>query len=115
MRQDLRSWIARCPECQIATRPLTNQQVTPLHPLPIAENPFGRWGLDFIGILPETKKGNRWLLVAIDYATNWPVGKELPEAMEEVVADFLYHDIMINYGPPKEFLQIEVPTLWLKH
>lgn len=104
MRQDIKAWISRCPTCQIVSSPLRNQRSVPLHPLPVATEPFARWGLDSIGILPKTKNGNMWIIVAIDYATNWPVAKALPEATATAVAKFLYEDIMAPYGCPKEIL-----------
>jgi diphthamide synthase subunit DPH2 len=60
--------------------------------------------MDFIDRLPPTKKGNRWLLVAIDHATDWSVLKALTEATEEAVANFLYHEILIQYGCPTEII-----------
>lgn len=81
-----------------------NQQVAPLHPLPVEARPFARWGLDFIGRLPPTKNGNRWLLVAIDHETDWLVLKTLTEATEDEVANFLYHEILIQYGCPTEII-----------
>jgi len=104
MRKDIRTWLANCPTCQINAHPKKSQQIAPLHPLPAILKPFTRWGLDFIGVLPKTKRGNRWLLVAVDHATDWPVVKAVPEATEEAVAEFLYHDIVIHYGCPNEIV-----------
>jgi hypothetical protein len=43
--------------------------------------------------------GNCWVLMAINYATSWPVAKAVPDAMEEIVAKFL-HEIYITYRAP---------------
>ena len=31
--------------------------------------PFQRWGIDLIEVLPKTAQGNRWIITAVDYAT----------------------------------------------
>jgi transposase InsO family protein len=65
--------------------------------------PFERWGIDFVGMLPETAKGNRYIITAIDYATRWVVCRAVPEATSEAVIDFLY-DLMVDYGAPFEII-----------
>jgi hypothetical protein len=34
--------------------------------------PFERFAVDIARCNPESKKGNRYLLVSIDYITKWP-------------------------------------------
>jgi hypothetical protein len=53
---------------------------------PVVAEPFARWGLDFIGRLPKTKQGNRWIIVAIDHATNWAVARALQKATTQAVS-----------------------------
>ena len=33
---------------------------------------FERWDIDIVGPLPITRKGNRYIVVAIDYFSRWP-------------------------------------------
>jgi hypothetical protein len=56
------------------------------YPLPVVAESFARWGLDFIGRLPKTKQGNRWIIVAIDHATNWAVARALQKATTQAVS-----------------------------
>jgi hypothetical protein len=65
---------------------------------------FGRWHLDFVGELPTTLDGNKWLLTAVDYTTNWPIARAVPEATAEAVADFIYEEIVMRFGCPAEIL-----------
>ena len=44
----------------------------PLVPLPIIEEPFTRVAMDFVGPLPCSSSGNRFILVVCDYATRYP-------------------------------------------
>lgn len=103
MAQDIAEWTRRCPECQqTARRPSGPQE--PLHPLEPETIPFRRWSLDFIGRLPETAEGNRWILVAIDHLTRWPIVRALKDATAEEVARFIYEEIVVRFGCPHEIL-----------
>jgi hypothetical protein len=43
----------------------------PLDPV-VIEAPFQKWGLDFIGQIPQVSSaGHSWLLAATDYLTRW--------------------------------------------
>lgn len=67
-------------------------------------SPFERWSLDFIGICPKTKRGNLWILVAIDNCTKWPLARAVKEATAEEVAKFIYEEIFLQFGCPREIL-----------
>ena len=73
-----------------------------LRPVAPSALPFERWGMDFIQNLQPTKRGNRHIITAIDYATRWVVCRAVKKMDSDTVADFLYHDIMINFGAPYE-------------
>ncbi|CAF3953002.1 unnamed protein product, partial [Rotaria sp. Silwood1] len=99
-RLDLQ-WIKTCVNCQISTCGKTTTE--PLHPLtPVP--PFHRWSLDFIGQLPVTSNGNRWILIALDHTTKWPIVRVVPNATHEVVAKFVYQEIVLNFGCPTEII-----------
>ena len=63
---------------------------------------FSRWHLDFIGELPTTINGNRWLLVAVDYATNWTIARAVPDATGQAIANFIYEEIVLPFSCPAE-------------
>jgi transposase InsO family protein len=107
MRKDVQDYLKTCPECQVQGKRLKNRTYENMHPLVTPSSvpkPFERWSLDFIGVLPTTKNKNRWVLVATDHATNWPIAKAMPEATTEAVANFIYHEIMMQFGCPREIL-----------
>ncbi|KAJ8651377.1 hypothetical protein O0I10_011871 [Lichtheimia ornata] len=63
-------------------------------------------GCDAIGPFGKepTNQGNRYILVAIDYLTRWPVAKAVPDITETTTADFLYEQVVVNYGVPNYIL-----------
>lgn len=101
MKQDVKQWIKTCIQCQLTTcGKLATEPLHPLTPVP----PFHRWSLDFIGQLPITPNGNRWILVALDHTTKWPIIQVVPHATHEIVAQFIYHEIVLHFGCPVEIL-----------
>jgi hypothetical protein len=103
MKKDISEWLKQCARCQLAAAPGHSTHHAPMIPLDIPPA-FSRWHLDFVGELPETLRGNKWLLVAVDYTTNWPIARALPEATGEAIASFIYEEIVMRFGCPKEIL-----------
>ena len=102
LKGDLKDYISRCPQCQLSKHSSTVS--APLRPVPSVALPFERWGLDFVQNLPKTKSGNCHIITAIDYATRWIVAKAVKEMTQETVIQFLYENILINYGSPYEII-----------
>ncbi|MEO1519070.1 MAG: DDE-type integrase/transposase/recombinase [Bacteroidota bacterium] len=65
---------------------------------------FARWHLDFVGQLPTTTEGNKWILVAVESLSRWVVARATPDATAATVAKFLYNDIVTSYGCPTEII-----------
>ncbi|OQD79113.1 hypothetical protein PENSOL_c337G01743, partial [Penicillium solitum] len=112
MRTDIEEAVKTCPNCQVAQgsrKSLEREEAQ--HMVTKGERPFQRWGIDLIGRLPTTPNGNRWIITAIDYATGWPVSRAVPDATEEVLAEFLYRDIYAHYGAFAELISDNGPNL----
>ena len=104
MKTDLRNWLKSCVPCQVGARP-DHSPKEPLHPLPVQFiEPFSRWGIDFIGILPRTSDGNRFIITAVDYCTKWPLAKAVTNATAEVVTKFIEEEIIAAFGIPDEII-----------
>src|ERR1044071_7460079 len=72
--------------------------------------PWERVGIDFIGPLPETEKGNKYIITAINYFTKWPEARAVPAATAQVAVEFLYEEIVCRYGLVKYFHRSEEHT-----
>nr|GEY58649.1 hypothetical protein [Tanacetum cinerariifolium] len=60
---------------------------------------FDIWGIDFIGPFPNSK-GNKYILVAVDYLLKWVEAKALPTNDARVVVKFL-KSLFSRFGTPK--------------
>src|SRR2546429_1194203 len=100
MRKNIETYVKSCDQCQRRGRPNKKNE---LHPIKTRE-PFYQIGIDFVGPLPITDKGNRYILVAVDYFTKWPEAKATKEATAQEVANFIYEDIICRHGCPQRIL-----------
>ena len=104
MTRDIANFISSCVQCQLNRNdPQANKRERP-HPLTPTPHAFDRWSLDFIGELPQTVNGNRWILTAICHSTNWPIAVAVPDATEQTVGKFIYSEIFMRFGCPSEIL-----------
>jgi hypothetical protein len=100
MGNDIRNYVETCRVCQ---QHGGGRSQTPLHPLKLAQ-PFDRIGIDIVGPLPETTKGNRFIVVATEYVTKWPEARPIPTKSAIEVATFIYEEILCRHGCPREIL-----------
>ena len=113
MDYDLRAFVSACPNCQTHQRHRSTQEREQHQVVsdPFIQ-PFQRWGIDLIGILPETPSGNRWIITAVDYVTGWPIAKAVKKATKDVIAEFIYDEIYMHFGAPQEIFTDGGKNLW---
>ncbi|XP_061176104.1 uncharacterized protein LOC133185059 [Saccostrea echinata] len=95
-----------CRSCDICQRTTPKGRTTkvPLGDMPIIEVPFRRVAVDLVGpIQPATRKGNRYILTVVDFATRYPEAIALKGIDTERVAEALV-DVFCRVGVPKEML-----------
>nr|GFB86124.1 reverse transcriptase domain-containing protein [Tanacetum cinerariifolium] len=63
---------------------------------------FDVWGIDFMGSFPSSK-GNKYILVAVDYLSKWVEAKALPTNDARVVVKFL-KSLFSWFGTPKAII-----------
>ena len=66
--KDIKEYIRRCDTCQKRRR---GKEVETLQPI-VPGGPFEHIGIDIVGPLPRTLRGNRYIVVAVDYLTKYP-------------------------------------------
>src|SRR5947209_19410366 len=77
--------------------------MAPLHPIKIGQ-PFDHIGIDFVRPLPETKQGNKYIIVAIEYLTKWSKAKAILSKYAEIITLFIYEEIICRHGCLREIL-----------
>ena len=99
--KDVKNVCDSCFDCQKVGR--QRKSVAPLQTLPIIDTPFSRIAMDFVGPLPRTKQGKRYIIVLMDYATRWPEAKAVSAPTSRAAVDVIL-DICNRFGVPKEIL-----------
>nr|GEW06154.1 reverse transcriptase domain-containing protein [Tanacetum cinerariifolium] len=63
---------------------------------------FYVWGIDFMGLFPSSR-GNKYILVAVDYLSKWVEAKALPRNDARVVRKFL-KNLFARFGTPRAII-----------
>ncbi|GJT47234.1 reverse transcriptase domain-containing protein [Tanacetum coccineum] len=63
---------------------------------------FDVWGIDFMGPFPSSR-GNKYILVAVDYLSKWVEAKALPTNDARVVVKFL-KSLFSRFGAPRAII-----------
>ncbi|GJQ95120.1 reverse transcriptase domain-containing protein [Tanacetum coccineum] len=63
---------------------------------------FDVWGIDFMGPFPSSQ-GNKYILVAVDYLSEWVEAKVLPTNDARVVCKFL-KSLFAQFGTPRAII-----------
>ncbi|GJQ92337.1 reverse transcriptase domain-containing protein [Tanacetum coccineum] len=63
---------------------------------------FDVWGIDFMGPFPSSR-GNKYILVAVDYLSKWVEAKALPTNDARVIVKFL-KSLFARFGTPRAII-----------
>ncbi|GKC86168.1 reverse transcriptase domain-containing protein [Tanacetum coccineum] len=63
---------------------------------------FDVWGIDFMGPFPSSR-GNKYILIAVDYLSKWVEAKALPTNDARVVVKFL-KSLFARFGTPRAII-----------
>jgi Integrase zinc binding domain/Integrase core domain len=99
MYDDVRRYVRSCEICQKRAKNKETERMTPIE---VSPEPFDHVGIDVIGPLPRTIRGNRYIVVAIDYLTKWPEARAIQLADALTIAPFIYEDIICRHGIPNQ-------------
>ena len=61
-----------------------------LHPISVKPDVWDMIGVDLIGPLPVTPRGNKFIITVSCYFSKWPEAAALPDKTAEGVAEFLF-------------------------
>ncbi|GBM09461.1 Retrovirus-related Pol polyprotein from transposon 412, partial [Araneus ventricosus] len=98
LRADVEKWCRECHACGARKGPKTRTKGH-LQRYNVGA-PFERMALDILGSFPVTTKGNRYVLVLMDYFTKWPEAIPIPDQEASTVAEELVRSWISGYGVP---------------
>ena len=100
MTADVRRLLRTCEICQRAKSGglLPSSRAGPLW----VGRPWQKVAIDLVGPLPETLRGNKWVLVLTDHFTRWQDALPLSDATAPVVAEALDSRVFCYFGLPEE-------------
>ena len=93
-----------CHSCEVCQRDNSRRQgkVTMVS-MPLISCPFEQIAMDLIGPLPRSKRGNKYMLTIVDYATRYPEAVALPSTEASRIARELLL-LFSRVGIPKEII-----------
>ncbi|UYV71114.1 hypothetical protein LAZ67_8001791, partial [Cordylochernes scorpioides] len=101
MLKDVSEFVKTCHLCQSRKAQTNYTFWTTTAPIPPANFPFERIGVDFVGPLPSTKNRKKWIIVLTDYYTRYAETKAVSEATVKELSKFLVEDIFLQHGAPQ--------------
>ncbi|GKC45833.1 reverse transcriptase domain-containing protein [Tanacetum coccineum] len=98
--QDAHTMIKSCDTCQRQGK-ISQRDEMPENAIQVCEI-FDVWGIDFMGPFPSSR-GNKYILVAVDYLSKWVEAKALPTNDARVVVKFL-KSLFARFGTPRAII-----------
>uniref|UniRef100_A0A3B3QYN6 Integrase catalytic domain-containing protein n=1 Tax=Paramormyrops kingsleyae TaxID=1676925 RepID=A0A3B3QYN6_9TELE len=99
MRGDVKRYVLSCAVCQFS-KPVNRKPGGFMQPV-VASFPWEFVGVDFVGPLPKSNRGNEFILVFVDYFTKWVEICPVREATARVAADKFLSEVFARHGAPK--------------
>ncbi|GJV40936.1 reverse transcriptase domain-containing protein [Tanacetum coccineum] len=98
--KDAHELVKNCNSCQRQGK-VSQRDEMPQNSIQVCEI-FDVWGIDFMGPFPSSK-GNKYILVAVDYLSKWVEAKALPTNDARVVVRFL-KALFARFGTPRAII-----------
>ncbi|KAG2215770.1 hypothetical protein INT45_009411 [Circinella minor] len=99
----VRTIVQSCGTCQFRAR-VRRTRHNPSKPIDTPSDPFYMVGCDAVGPIHYEGQPPRYLLVAIDYLTRWPIAAVVDNINEETTAEFLFTHLVQMFGVPRYLL-----------
>ncbi|GKC29613.1 reverse transcriptase domain-containing protein, partial [Tanacetum coccineum] len=98
--RDAYDLVKSCDSCQRHGK-ISQKDEMPQNAIQVCEI-FDVWGIDFMGPFPSSR-GNKYILVAVDYLSKWVEAKALPTNDSQVVVKFL-KSLFALFGTPRTII-----------
>ncbi|GJZ27291.1 reverse transcriptase domain-containing protein [Tanacetum coccineum] len=98
--KDAHELVKNCDSCQRQGK-ISQQDEMPQNSIQVCKI-FDVWGIDFVGPFPSSR-GNKYILVAVDYLSKWVEAKALLTNDARVVVKFL-KSLFARFGTPRAII-----------
>ena len=76
----------------------------PLKPLEIPDRKFKTWSIDFMGPLPKTNQGNKYIFIAVCNLSKWVEAFHTKDMTAETVVEIFMKQIIPRFGIPENLI-----------
>ena len=98
--KDVKDWCLACDLCASRERP-TQIPRAPLRTCNVGA-PLERVALDILGPLPDSDRGNKYILIIGDYFSKWTEAYAIPNQEATTVARVLVEEFVARFGIPRQ-------------
>ena len=105
LHEDINGWVASCDECGAIKEPPKHAKA-PLGSMPVGA-PLDRLATDILGPLPETPRGNRFILVVSDSFTKWVEIFAVPDFTAVTCAERILNEVIGRFGCPYDIHSVQ--------
>jgi hypothetical protein len=103
MKKEIEEYVRKCKSCQ-TNKLLGPKGRAPMEITTTAHVPFEKCSLDIVGPLPETTKGNKYILTFQDDLSKLVTAIPIPQQDADTVAREFVLNIILKMGTPKHLL-----------
>ena len=99
---DVKNYVKTCPVCQRSDKSNGSKvQSIPVLPFPVSDV-FETMGIDVIGPLPTTERGNKYIVMMVDHGSKWTEAFATGDVTSKTIASLIFENIICRFGPPKK-------------
>lgn len=98
--KEVERYVRSCQVCQEASG---SKNVACLSPISV-ENVMDKVGIDVLGPIRRSARGNRYIIVAVEYVSKYAICKAVARVTSEVIVDFLVEEIFCRFGGVREII-----------
>ncbi|CAF1570065.1 unnamed protein product [Adineta ricciae] len=103
MYNSIKTYVLACTKC-LQFKIDRKKQTGTLQPIDPPTGILDLIGLDFVGPVPSSSSGNKYILVCTDYLSRYAITQATPNCTAETAAKFLVQNVVLQYGVPKQVL-----------